>query len=105
MTKEEAWLVWMTESNYHVEYEWDIIKKSSWWEAFSRGWDAASVNANGWDDAYKMGFEAGKELKKEWVGLTDEELKVLCDEWQIIYGGYVRPFAETIEAKLREKNA
>ena len=42
--------------------------------------------------------------KREWVGLTDEELKVLCDEWQIIYGGYVRPFAETIEAKLKEKN-
>ena len=42
--------------------------------------------------------------RREWVGLTDEELKVLCDEWQIIYGGYVRPFAETIEAKLKEKN-
>ena len=43
--------------------------------------------------------------KREWVGLTDEELKPLCHEWQIIYGGYVRPFAETIEAKLKEKNA
>ena len=42
--------------------------------------------------------------KREWHGLTDKELKVLCDEWQIIYGGYVRPFAETIEAKLKEKN-
>ena len=42
--------------------------------------------------------------KREWVGLTDDELKPLCDEWQIIYGGYVRPFAETIEAKLKEKN-
>ena len=43
--------------------------------------------------------------KREWVGLTDEELKVLCDEWQIIYGGYVRPFARAVEAKLKEKNA
>ena len=42
--------------------------------------------------------------KREWVGLTDDELKALCDEWQIIYGGYVRPFAEIIEAKLKEKN-
>ena len=42
--------------------------------------------------------------KREWVELTDDELKPLCDEWQIIYGGYVRPFAETIEAKLKEKN-
>ena len=43
-------------------------------------------------------------IRSEWVGLTDDELKSLCDEWQIIYGGYVRPFAETIEAKLKEKN-
>ena len=42
--------------------------------------------------------------KRKWVGLTDDELKALCHEWQIIYGGYVRPFAETIEAKLKEKN-
>ena len=41
---------------------------------------------------------------REWFGLTEDELKTLCDEWQIIYGGYVRPFAETIEAKLKEKN-
>ena len=47
---------------------------------------------------------AQPEQKREWVGLTDEELKPLCHEWQIIYGGYVRPFAETIEAKLKEKN-
>ena len=64
MTKEEAWLLWMKESKHYVEYDWDTIKKSSHWEAFSRGWDAASVNVNGWDDAYKMGMEAGKEMEK-----------------------------------------
>jgi hypothetical protein len=64
MTKEEAWLLWMKESKRYVEYDWDTIKKSSHWVAFSCGWDAASVNANGWDDAYKMGVEAGKEMEK-----------------------------------------
>jgi hypothetical protein len=64
MTKEEAWLLWMKESKRYVEYDWDTIKKSSHWEAFSRGWDAASINVNGWDDAYKMGMEAGKEMEK-----------------------------------------
>ena len=64
MTKEEAWLMWMQESKHYVEYDWDMIKKSSWWDAFSRGWDAASVNANGWDAAYQMGLEAGKEIEK-----------------------------------------
>ena len=64
MTKEEAWLMWMTESIGYIEYDWDTIKKSSHWVAFSRGWDAASINVNGWDDAYKMGMEAGKEMEK-----------------------------------------
>jgi hypothetical protein len=41
---------------------------------------------------------------REWEGLTDEELKPLCDGWQIIYGAYVNDFAKIIEAKLKEKN-
>ena len=40
----------------------------------------------------------------EWVGLMDEDLKPLCDEWRIMYGGYVDDFARAIEAKLKEKN-
>lgn len=74
MTKEEAWLVWMNAAkttDTPIETDFEIIKKTSWWAAFSAGWDAASVNVNGWDDAYKMGVEVGKE--KHWVGLTDEE--------------------------------
>jgi len=43
--------------------------------------------------------------KSEWAGLTDEELKPLCDEWRIIYGGHVCAFAKAIEVKLRSKNA
>ena len=42
--------------------------------------------------------------QKEWVGLTDEDLKPLCDEWRIMYGGYVDDFAKAIEAKLKERN-
>ena len=42
--------------------------------------------------------------KRESVGLTDEDLKPLCDEWRIMYGGYVDDFAKAIEAKLKEKN-
>ena len=42
--------------------------------------------------------------KREWVGLTKKDLKPLCDQWKIIYGGYVDEFARAIEAKLKEKN-
>ena len=106
MTKEEAWLMWMQESNRYVEYDWDTIKKSSHWQAFSRGWDAASVNVNGWDAAYKMGMEAGKEMeKREWQGLTDEEIAWL---WSLAIEAKLenmpRHFARMVEEKLKEKN-
>jgi len=42
--------------------------------------------------------------KREWVGLTDEEIKPLCDENHIIYGAYTVDFIQAIEAKLKEKN-
>ena len=102
MTKEEAWLLWMKESEHYVEYDWDTIKKSSHWQAFSRGWDAASVNVNGWDDAYKMGMEAGKELEQhEWQGLTDEEMMMIYGQ---SHEGKKYSLGRAIEAKLKEKN-
>ena len=41
---------------------------------------------------------------REWVGLTDDEIKELCDNWKIFYGGFVNQFTLAIEAKLKEKN-
>jgi len=42
--------------------------------------------------------------KREWVGLTDEELEPLCDLWKVSYGSvYVDEFARAIETKLKEK--
>lgn len=68
MTKEEAWLVWMNTTkttDTPIEIDFDVIKKTSWWAAFSAGWDAAAVNLNGWDNAYMMGVQAGKEIGKK----------------------------------------
>lgn len=48
--------------------------------------------------------EALKQPKREWVGLTDEELKQLCELWEIVHGGWITKFAKDIEAKLKEKN-
>jgi hypothetical protein len=42
--------------------------------------------------------------KREWVGLTDEDLEPMCDDWRIIFGPYVHDFTKAIEAKLKEKN-
>ena len=57
-------------------------------------------------DPDKMVFVSHKyELpKREWVGLTEEDLKPICDEWRIVYGAWTHDFAREIEAKLKEKN-
>jgi hypothetical protein len=40
----------------------------------------------------------------KWVGLTDEDLKPLCDVYKSIFDGYMCDFSAAIEAKLKEKN-
>jgi hypothetical protein len=45
-----------------------------------------------------------QEYKKPWVGLTEEDLKLLSAEWRIVYGAWMDDFAKDIEAKLKEKN-
>ena len=42
--------------------------------------------------------------QRTWVGLTDEDLKPLCDEWRIVYGGWTEDFARAIEQALKAKN-
>jgi hypothetical protein len=42
--------------------------------------------------------------KREWVGLTNNELQPIADEYRILFGSWVEDFARAIEAKLKEKN-
>ena len=42
--------------------------------------------------------------QRTWVGLTEEDLKPICDEWRIVYGAWTHDFAREIEAKLKERN-
>ena len=53
---------------------------------------------------YTVTCISSKPSKREWVGLTDEELKPLCDENHIMFGAYTVDFIQAIEAKLKEKN-
>ena len=43
-------------------------------------------------------------IQRTWVGLTEEDLKLLSAEWRIVYGAWMDDFAKDIEAKLKEKN-
>jgi hypothetical protein len=42
--------------------------------------------------------------QRTWVGMTEEDLKLLSAEWRIVYGAWMDDFARDIEAKLKEKN-
>ena len=42
--------------------------------------------------------------QRTWVGLTDEELQPIADEYRILFGGWVKDFARVIEDKLKDKN-
>ena len=42
--------------------------------------------------------------QRTWVGLTNNELQPIADEYRILFGGWVEDFAQAIEAKLKEKN-
>ena len=42
--------------------------------------------------------------QRHWVGLTEEDLKLLSAEWRIVYGAWMDDFAQDIEAKLKERN-
>ena len=42
--------------------------------------------------------------KRKWVGLTNNELQPIADEYRILFGSWVEDFARAIETKLKEKN-
>ena len=54
--------------------------------------------------AIRIATSLGWTPKREWVGLTDEDLEPMCDDWRIVFGPYVHDFAKAVEAKLKEKN-
>ena len=53
--------------------------------------------------AYMSGFHDGKK-KREWVGLTDDELNILGDRMQAWNSNSLKDIYIAIEAKLKEKN-
>jgi hypothetical protein len=55
--------------------------------------------------AYAFGYFKALEKKREWVGLTDDEIAQLMFKCDVIVTGPTQfDFAQAIEAKLKEKN-
>ena len=53
---------------------------------------------------YSAGIPLYTPPQRTWVGLTEEDLKLLSAEWRIVYGAWMDDFARDIEAKLKELN-
>ena len=62
--------------------------------------------AREYPDGPPPGFEpvylAGS--NKRWVGLTNNDLQPIAEEYHILFGSWVYDFSRAIEAKLKEKN-
>ena len=54
--------------------------------------------------AIRIATALGWEPKRTWVGLTDEDLEPLCNDWQIVFNNWAYEFVKAIEAKLKQKN-
>jgi hypothetical protein len=55
--------------------------------------------------AYAFGWWKAMERKREWVSLTDDEIKEIVGPWgDTPIKGYTRKLFDDIEAKLKEKN-
>ena len=68
------------------------------------GYELGKRDAHLVDNALTAIKEALAQPEHEWVGLTDEDLKLLSAEWRIVYGAWMDDFAKDIEAKLKQKN-
>ena len=67
------------------------MTKTEWMNWVEEAWNKAQQSA--WSE------------KKEWVGLTDEEIKDIIGPWgETPIKGYTRKLFDQIEAKLKEKN-
>jgi len=86
----------------------DKYQNEQWHKAAIRlGEELASVGPVGYYDMDAkewLDWAMSTVQTRTWVGLTEEDLKPICDEWRIVYGAWTHDFAREIEAKLKEKN-
>ena len=68
---------------------------------YERGYLQGYADAMNWKTQNHLEHLPGR----EWVGLTDEEIKEIIGPWgDTPIKGYTRKLFDQIEAKLREKN-
>jgi len=84
---------------HEVEFR-EYLTRLNWQQGFERGWDDAVEKLTLTQE--KLGYTAPP--KREWVGLADEERKLVIHEWRH-QEGKAAQLCQAIEAKLKEKNS
>jgi len=97
------WLMRKGFATGHGDTIVDMLDELEWQVAEREREECAECGADGGHALYCVAC-AEKFVKREWVGLTEEDLKPICDEWRIVYGAWTHDFARYIEAKLKDKN-
>jgi len=86
------------------------MKFIDWWREFSRGCPLDMTDSEMAKQAWEAGIQEGIGRKREWVGLTYNEIIDTSNEFQVLDKGVSEPwfdlvgYASAIEAKLKEKN-
>ena len=80
-----------------------IVQYKPTWKRFIEGTPLANDIAV-WMTVFAQDVARRTTPQRPWVGLTEEDLKLLSAEWRIVYGAWMDDFAQDIEAKLKEKN-
>jgi hypothetical protein len=93
---------------YHAAQPAPVQEPVAWRWSESEGerWFGWTTDWSHHDKAKLMAFPieyaytTSPAAQRQWVGLTDDELRELCDEFWL----YPRKLLQAIEAKLKEKN-
>ena len=95
------------EAEFDKVYEETRVKNKAIFDKISIDWTPEEDEAfNEVERQSNLGKQILQEIKpqRQWVGLTEEDLKLLSAEWRIVYGAWMDDFAREIEAKLKERN-
>ena len=100
------------EMTAYVEATWNKCQEEAWQEQEPVGYAHVEDLKREHHDFYVNRQRGINEVplytappKKEWVGLTDDEIKEIVGPWgDTPIKGYTRKLFDQIEAKLKEKN-
>ncbi len=100
----------MNDDNYDVVADALLKYKHMLWKMTEQNMNAEMFNAMDQIrleqiDELDKAIKERKQPKRQWVGLTDEEIKIICVENKWDSSWQSMRFGHAIECKLKEKNS